>query len=250
MNKDYVYVDGKVIVRDEKDNYIEKEYYDNLDKVLVKENLIEIIEEQIEKLTIKDEMSKKNKNKYIPLHMYNALLVTFGLPPLLIWYSTGTNPYMHTIDTFLGTFNEVVFFNIISGILSLPIASSLTFVDYSNFKDIKCEKEAIKTELKYLKLRLEKEKENLDSLQKDKTKIKDNFKFRTIKVDDKNELDKLNKYINLYYELGYNKEKYYNYFINGKLDKKMQKKYSEEEIKLMKDYFNQENSTLIKKKKI
>lgn len=35
MNKEYIYIDGKVIISDKKENKIKNEYYDNLDKVLV-----------------------------------------------------------------------------------------------------------------------------------------------------------------------------------------------------------------------
>ena len=40
MNKGYTYIDGKVIISDENGNHTQSEYYDNLDKVLVQENVI------------------------------------------------------------------------------------------------------------------------------------------------------------------------------------------------------------------
>ena len=43
MNKEYVYVNGKVTIIDDKKEKRQEEYYDNLDKVLVKENVIERI---------------------------------------------------------------------------------------------------------------------------------------------------------------------------------------------------------------
>ena len=41
MNKGYVYKDGKVLIIDENVKQKETEYYDNLDEILIKENLIE-----------------------------------------------------------------------------------------------------------------------------------------------------------------------------------------------------------------
>ncbi len=41
MNKGYVYKDGKVLIIDENGKQKETEYYDNLDEILIKENLIE-----------------------------------------------------------------------------------------------------------------------------------------------------------------------------------------------------------------
>lgn len=40
MNKNYIYMDGKAIINDEMGNQTSIEYYDNLDQVLVKENII------------------------------------------------------------------------------------------------------------------------------------------------------------------------------------------------------------------
>ena len=50
MNKEYVYVDGKVVIEDEKGNKKIDNYTDNLDEVLIQENLIESLEQIIEKL--------------------------------------------------------------------------------------------------------------------------------------------------------------------------------------------------------
>ena len=35
MNREYTYIDGKVIISDENNEKIQSEYYDNLDKVLI-----------------------------------------------------------------------------------------------------------------------------------------------------------------------------------------------------------------------
>jgi len=48
MNKEYVYKDDQALIIDDNDNQTVIDYYDNLDKVLVQENLIETIEKEIE----------------------------------------------------------------------------------------------------------------------------------------------------------------------------------------------------------
>ena len=49
MNKDYIYINENAIVTDDNGNQRVTEYYDNLDKVLVQENIIEEIEKRIVK---------------------------------------------------------------------------------------------------------------------------------------------------------------------------------------------------------
>ena len=59
MNKEYTYIDGKVIISDENDKKTQSEYYDNLDKVLIQENLIETREGKIQELESVSEYYKK-----------------------------------------------------------------------------------------------------------------------------------------------------------------------------------------------
>ena len=64
------------------------------------------------------------------------------------------------------------------------------------------------------------------------------------KVDSIEELKKLRSYINLYYDLGYNEKKYYNYYGQGKLNNKLKKEYSEQGIKLANEYFEEKGPVL------
>ena len=82
MNKEYTYIDGKVIISDENDNKTQSDYYDNLDEVLVQENLIETMEEKIQELEKESQSYKKsNKKHYIPvIFPMVALMSTIGAP--------------------------------------------------------------------------------------------------------------------------------------------------------------------------
>ena len=46
MNKEYIYIDGKIIINNENNQKTQSEYYGNLDKVLIRENLIEVMEKK------------------------------------------------------------------------------------------------------------------------------------------------------------------------------------------------------------
>ena len=59
MNKEYIYSDGNVIIRDYDDNQKRTLYYDHLDDVLILENLIEVTEEKINLLENKKSQLKK-----------------------------------------------------------------------------------------------------------------------------------------------------------------------------------------------
>lgn len=58
MNKAYNFINDKAIIIDENCNCTQTEYYDKLYNVLVKENLIETIEKEIEDL--KDQKANIN----------------------------------------------------------------------------------------------------------------------------------------------------------------------------------------------
>ena len=103
MNNEYIYKDGKVLIRDENDNQTIVDYYDNLDKVLVQENLIELMElelQKIEKELIKyKNMIHKNKLSKI-LHILAPFLIMTFLPLIcapIISNLMGINEIINTI---------------------------------------------------------------------------------------------------------------------------------------------------------
>lgn len=57
MNKEYIYKDGKALILEQDDKQKTVDYQDNLDEISVQENLIEIMEDKITKLIVKQ---KKN----------------------------------------------------------------------------------------------------------------------------------------------------------------------------------------------
>ena len=248
MNKGYTYIDGKVIISDENGNHTQSEYYDNLDKVLVQENVIEEMENRIQKLTKEIEKYPEAKKRYIPIYLYTALGAALVIPSLLLWAATGTNPYLSNIDTIFGSVNQVLFFTLASEIGLLPFGSLFTLADYSNFSERAKRGKGLNSELEFLKLQIEKEKETLVSLQEEKTRDKENTKFRSTQVNDKQQLKALRSYLELYYVLGYDEKKLSRLYQQGRLDEKLKKYYDEAEIELAKNYLEEKGPVLVKKR--
>lgn len=247
MHKGYVYTDGKVIISDENGNHTQSEYYDNLDKVLVQENVIEEMESRIKKLTKETKKYPEAKKRYIPIYLYIALGGILIAPPLLLLALTGTNPYLSSMDTVFGSINQVLFFTLTTGAVGLPFGSLFTLFDYSNFRDRAKRGKGLNSELEFLKLQIEKEKKTLVSLQEEKTRDKENTEFRATQVNDKQQLEALRRYLELYYVLGYDEKKLSRLYQQGRLDKKLQKYYDEKEIELAKKYLEEKGPVLVKK---
>ena len=250
MNKEYISLDGKVIVKDEKGARKLLEYYDNLDEVLVQENLIETINDTISYLEKEIEDYKKyNKDHYIPILLpLGALMTTIG-PPAMNYCLGNTDVYVSSIDTIFGTMNEAVFYGLMYSALLLPIVSLIEYDIYSNHKKSLKKEKGINSQLEFLKKIIISEKEKLVKLKKEKTTDKENKEFRIVEVDDIEKLKLLKSWLKLVYDLGYNSKKYYKYYLQGKLDDKLGKYYTDAGIKVAKEYLEEKGPTLVKLRK-
>ncbi len=248
MNKEYTYIDGKVIVSDENGNKVPMEYYDNLDEVLIQENLIETIEDKISYLENESNSYKKNNKKhYIPFVLpMSILILVFGVPAL---YSglNNTNAYVSTINTIFGSMNEAVFSIGLCSITVLPLVSLFELDGYKKHRERLKEEKGVNSELDFLKEQLIKEKEHLIKLQNDKKRDNENKEFRVVEVNDLERLRNFRSHMNLFYDLGYNGEKYYKYLQEGKLETKLSKHYTELGIGVAKEYLEEKGPTLVKK---
>lgn len=248
MNKEYTYIDGKAIIKDENGNQTPIEYYDNLDEVLVQENLIETMQNEITKLEEESKEYKNNsKKRYIPITLPLAsLIIIFGVPALFYLFGY-TNIYSSTINTIFGPMNEALLHSLVFYVLSLPVTGIIEYGMYCNYKNMKKDEKGINNQLDFLKKQLVIEKENLKQLLKNKTKENNNEQFRVVKVNDLEMLRNLKSYLEFYYDLGYNEQKYYKYLEQGKLNDKLCKYYTEEGIEVAKEYLEQKGPVLIKK---
>lgn len=244
MNKEYTYIDGKAIISDENNKKTQSEYYDNLVQVLVKENLIQTMENKIQELEEKSKNYKKHNGKYyisiiLPI---TVLTLIIGIPHMINCMNA-SNLFAMPVDTILGTMS---LFKAISISFLIPLGATFELLSYIEYKmSIKKEK-GINSELALLKKKIKKERENLKRLKESKTRDNECTKFRTAKVND---LQELKKQLNFYFNLGYNEEKYYKYYEQGQLDKKFQDDYSDIEIEAAKEYLKEKGPSLTSKKK-
>ena len=248
MNKEYIYIAGKVIVTDENGTQNSVEYYDNLDEVLIQENLIETMEDKISKLEKESKDYKKyNKKHYIPIVLPLSILTTTIGIPAIAYLLGDTDVYVSSINTIFGPINRAVLYTLSTSTL-LPFISLEELRMYRDHKNSIKEEKGINSELEFLKQQIIIEKQKLSELKKEKTKNRDDKEFKSVEVDDLEKLKALKSYLNLYYDLGYNGEKYYKYYLQGKLDNKLCKYYNDIGIELAKEYLEEKGHTLVKKK--
>lgn len=121
--------------------------------------------------------------------------------------------------------------------------------NYVEYKaNVKKEK-ARKASIEYLNGALEKAKEDLNEMKKQKTEENKKTGFRIVKINDSEEIRKLYGHINLYYDLGYNGHKYYRYYQkHNKLPKKLENNYTELGKEYIKEYLEEKGKTLVKKR--
>lgn len=248
MNKEYTYIDGKVIVEDTEGNKRQVEYTDNLDEILVEENRVEILENKIKKLEEESRRYQKNYkyNKIFPW----AVLVIFTLTPtfcfkVLVPMFPDSNVFNTEISTLIGTLNFGTLASIFFTAFVTPLGVLLASHDLRRNKyDLKNEK-GRQLALKSLKEELAFAKENLETIKQEKKPASNVEGFRTEKVKDEEVINHIQSSISLYNDLGHNGEKYYRYYQkHSELPKKVREHYTELGQELIVDYLENYESSL------
>ena len=120
---------------------------------------------------------------------------------------------------------------------------------YGSYQRYKNNKKAINGEISK-KLEIEKilreEKQTLEKLKQEEQKMKSDLFFYKKECCNLEQLRKIRNYLMLYYDCGYNREKYQKYLEQGKLDKKLRRYYNEHGIELIKENL-EENSQEMQK---
>ena len=244
MNKEYAYSNGKAIIVDEEGNQTKSKYYDNLDDILVQENLIEDMENKIKQLEEKSDSYKGNKNKrYIPLMLLLSILGILISNIILM----AIIPEGFVSEMAFGNVNLCLFFNSMLLAVLTPMTAISDLRDYKKFKDAQNTETGMNSELDYLKKQITIEKQKLEKLQKDKKKKKENKKFGVVVVDDKAKLAESKSNSDFYYNVGYNENKYFKYYQQGRLNDKLQKDYNDAEIKKVEEYLEEKGPKFLKK---
>lgn len=232
MNKEYTYVEGKIIVRSEEGNHTITDYYDNIESALIYENVIEVIQNRINYL----ENISFNNRKFFPTVLCGVTITSLLGSPLIIKF-TNPNMFYETINTIFGNINNALLSTISTCTLVIPIGGLYSFKDYYFYNEERKNSNGRKCELEYLKEELEKSIIHLAKLKKDKSREKEDNKFRQIKVNDVNELHKIKYYCDLYFDFGYNEDKYYKYYKKFKLNKKLKNRYDSIDIEFIEKKF-------------
>lgn len=136
MNKEFVEVNGNLIVSDESGHLRIEPASDLSKEILRQEN------RRTEELALLDDYSNQKrkydhfKGKYRPLWLYTAAIGTIAAPPIAI-LMTGANPITATFDTIFGTLNMNLLMTGITGAFAIPIASLMTYLEHQNYLNYK-----------------------------------------------------------------------------------------------------------------
>ena len=241
MNKEVIFENRVVRVKDHNGDTKEVNAVDNLDEILIQENVIEVIEKVIYALENSSNSFKKNKLRdlfFIP----TPIIGTLSVPTIMTYLNAGSlEGYFNTKfgimekDKFLALFIAAF----------IPVAYHMSKNWYNEYKeDAKCEKGRLLA-LYHLKTNLVIQNERLDNLKKDSKEIhiNENKKYKL----DETVIDILSDHINLYYNLGYNIKEYYEYFrINGCIPEEVKKDYNDTGVEIIETYLKN-NGAKIKK---
>ena len=246
MNKDYMIINGKTIVSDEKGNKRLVRYNGNIDEVLEQENVVETIENSINEL--KDDVmkfSKKKNKKFIPFTTILTTIMTTTLPPILFYYLLDPKVFVTEIQSIFGTINQGLLLSIAVAAPIIPLGIISDIVSYRREKNYKKECQSKVCEYDYLCKQLVEEKEKLSELNEKNNvqKSSNNIEVKQISTNTKKISDKLGIYENL----GYNYDDYYRLYKDGYIDK-LRGVYTEDELSEVEEYMKEKGPRLVYKK--
>ena len=248
MNKGYRYLDGKILVSDEKGNYRIIDYHENLDQILLHENLLEFINNKINTLEKEKNSYYEEDAKYFP---EAALLLTGGsliLSPVVAIimgdpdsFTSLTMPLIGNVDFLIG-FTSMIFTVI------LPISAVFTTAEYESFDRSRRERRGINAQLKFLYSEREKEEKIISDLVNSRskyTKIK-NFGSKTVQDEDK--LAYYKDSLSLINDIAYYNKDFRKYYEKGNLYEKLNNNYPDSAIEYINNYFEEQDKALVKSK--
>ncbi len=248
MNKEYTYLNNKVIISTDNGEQKIVDNCTNLDAILTQENVIETIENKIKELEEKMATCKEKRAKrFIPVHFLGAISAVI-LAPILFHLIWGENLFLDTINTRFGPMNPVLLDILVISVVVVPIISLFDVFDYFIYKNKLKEEQGMESELEYLRKQLITEQQKLTELKSKSQKIVEQQELKTIKVTERERLVNLKNYLELYYDLGYNSQKYLKYLENGNLETKLNQSYDAVGIDLAKDYLTEKSQTLSRRK--
>jgi len=250
MNKEYIDINGNIVLEDEKGKKNPIEYRENLKEILIQENVIEIM--RIEKRELQEKLNYYNKTKKTRKGFILFPFIVFTFAPVIVFSifdALGVTGSEAIINTFWGPIENGLFYKIAFTSLFSPLGGLMSIANYNDFKKEKKEEEARKSAIEYLNGALEKAKEDLEEMKKQKTEESKKKGFRIVKINDSQAIRELYEHIHLYYDCGYNGEKYYRYYQkHGQLPRKLMSRYNEDGQQAIIEYLEEKGPTLVKKR--
>ena len=245
MNKEYIYLDGKCIIEDDNGNQKVEDYTNKTDEILMKENAIEMLEKEQDDTT-KEIEKKEGQTKILKFSIYfNAIMSLLILPTIQLLIRMLIGPGASVI---LASENLVVLNFLKWFIISITAfyGTVTTCSAYNSYKKNNRSIKGLYNKKKELDKTLEEDRIELQKLHEEKQIEKSETYFYKKEFCNLELLRKLRNYLNLYYDCGYNREKYQKYLEQGKLDKKLRRYYNEHGIELIKENL-EENSQEMQK---
>ena len=251
MNKEIIYLDDKVIVENEKGEKYLREYSSKIEDILVQENLIEIIENELMELKKQQERiveNKKNKKIIMLLPFIVGIIGITFVSILISALSSG-----ETISTTIfgiRSISEIIIFS--CTVTYFPVAVCLSIGEYFDYKKTLKKEKGIENQLLKLSETLKEEKEYLERIKRENLSSESQNNEKKLKIgiiDDKEILVNLRQLINLFYDCGYNEDKYYRYYQNGALKEKLYSHYTDEGIEMIEEYLEEKKGPVLVRKK-
>lgn len=229
MNKEFVVIDDKVVVKDDDKLQESIEYQDNIKEVLKQENRIEEIKKQIKELEpLINKYSESKKSSWLIYVVTSFLTSLFALPIVLGLLMLIDGDFM---SIFLDNISFLIIIEKSLVISYTSFGAMFSFsVHHSNKRDERLYK-GRKSEYEYLSKKLQKEEEKLKELQENNTKerISENQNNVVEIEEDKVFLEEIENKKDLYFELGVKMYKYQKLLMKGKLRKELLKTHNEED---------------------
>lgn len=176
MNTNFIYYNGKATILDSNGSEKEIDYYDKLEEVLERENLIEVLENK--SICLENDISqinkdyKKSRKEYIDAILWILFpLIIYGLS-IIFTITFGTSH----INTSLGTFNFGVLESIFTSLLTTPVGVILATANYKYRKTLQSKISKKESDIKKIEKQIISQKKELEELKKDKINtIEDNY---------------------------------------------------------------------------
>ena len=245
MNVEFVSKDNEAKVFDENNNGRKITNTDNIEEILIKENVIETMENEIEELEKDIIMYKKAGKWYVPLPLILSIVLPLVMVPVSFHYLGGWNQVLPRTILGINKLGPLFTFGITSFMI-IPGTLFSSVFSIAN-KETAEKQKATEIKLEFLKKDIVNQRKLLEELKNNKTLSEENKDFKANKVNGLEQLKSLKACLLLCERIAYNEKKWYKYYQEGKLDKKMEKYWNESGIEMAKDYFEEKGPVLSKK---